>query len=160
MARPEQAQAPVRGEFVVGEFVVEGMTCATCAGRVERVLGRLPGVAEARVNFAANRASVSYQPDAVGAERLAEAVELAGYRIVPATGPGPTGPTAGHPSDQEGQEHGNRGADLDLNERERHAWRWRVQLAWTLGIAVMALGLAAAHQGWARWAAFTLTVPV
>ena len=143
MGIAEQAQPLVRGEFVV-----EGMTCATCAGRVEQVLGRLPGVLEVRVNFAANRASVSYQPDAVAAERLAEAVELAGYRIAPASIP-----TAG-------QARGHGDGEPDPNERERRAWLRRVWLAWPLGIAVMALGLAAPHRGWARWAAFAFTVPV
>jgi heavy metal translocating P-type ATPase len=145
-----QVQAPGRGGFVVGEFVVEGMTCATCAGRVERVLGRVPGVVEARVNFAANRASVSYQPAAVTAERLAEAVELAGYRIAPAFGHAVEGARV----------QPDRGGEQGLNERERRSWRWRVQLAWPLGVAVMVLGLVVGQQGWARWAAFALTVPV
>ena len=39
-------------------FHVEGMTCAACVARVERVLNKLPGVAEASVNLAVGKASV------------------------------------------------------------------------------------------------------
>jgi P-type Cu+ transporter len=60
------------------ELPIEGMTCASCAGRVEKSLNRLDGV-EATVNFATERASVAFDPDRVGAEQLVEAVEGVGY---------------------------------------------------------------------------------
>jgi cation transport ATPase len=44
---------------------IEGMTCATCARRVERALGRLPGV-EASVDLAGESADVHYDPVATG----------------------------------------------------------------------------------------------
>jgi Cu+-exporting ATPase len=59
---------------------VEGMTCATCAGRVEKALSALPGV-HATVNLAAEHADVSYDPARVGAAALAAAVERAGYEV-------------------------------------------------------------------------------
>jgi Cu+-exporting ATPase len=37
---------------------IEGMTCAACASRVERALGKVPGVASARVNLALERAEI------------------------------------------------------------------------------------------------------
>jgi copper chaperone CopZ len=43
---------------VITDFGIEGMTCAACVGRVERVLARTPGVASAQVNLATNRARV------------------------------------------------------------------------------------------------------
>ncbi len=61
------------------EFAVEGMTCANCAARVERVLSRLPGVLEAHVNLAAERARVRYVPGTVEEQQLFEAVREAGY---------------------------------------------------------------------------------
>ncbi|WP_270938787.1 heavy metal translocating P-type ATPase, partial [Falsiroseomonas oryzae] len=57
---------------------VEGMTCASCAGRVERALRKVPGVAEAHVNLAAERAEVD--GTAPPAE-LAAAIRAAGYAV-------------------------------------------------------------------------------
>lgn len=44
-------------------FVVEGMTCAACAARIERVLQQVPGLDSAHVNLATNRAHVAAGPD-------------------------------------------------------------------------------------------------
>jgi P-type Cu+ transporter len=68
------------------ELPVEGMTCSSCAGRVEKSLNRLGGV-EATVNFATERASVSFDPNRVQPEQLVAAVEAAGYSAsLPASG--------------------------------------------------------------------------
>jgi Cu+-exporting ATPase len=61
---------------------IEGMTCAACVTRVEKVLKRVPGVAAAEVNLATNRARVTAEPQ-VTLEALAEAVARAGYEAVP-----------------------------------------------------------------------------
>ncbi len=63
-------------------FDVEGMTCATCAMRVERILSRQDGVAEAVVNFAGQEARVVAGPD-VDDESLRAAVQKIGYDITP-----------------------------------------------------------------------------
>ncbi|MGQ0680558.1 MAG: heavy metal translocating P-type ATPase [Actinomycetota bacterium] len=63
-------------------FYVYGMTCASCAGRVERALAKVPGVHSASVNFAAQQVGVAAEAG-VPAERLAEAVRRAGYRLDP-----------------------------------------------------------------------------
>jgi Cu+-exporting ATPase len=60
------------------ELALEGMTCASCAARIERKLNKLDGV-EATVNFATERASVSYDPDAVDVARLISTVQQTGY---------------------------------------------------------------------------------
>ena len=61
---------------------IEGMTCAACVTRVEKVLSRVPGVAGAEVNLATNRARVTTSAD-VSIAALAEAVSRAGYSAVP-----------------------------------------------------------------------------
>src|SRR5881409_3827618 len=61
---------------------LEGMTCASCAARIERKLNRLDGV-EATVNFATEQATVHCGPS-VPTEQLLSAVEAAGYRAHPA----------------------------------------------------------------------------
>jgi Cu+-exporting ATPase len=58
---------------------VEGMTCASCVARVERVLGRLPGVVGASVNLAAETATI--RGTALSASGIAQAVEAAGYGV-------------------------------------------------------------------------------
>jgi P-type Cu+ transporter len=62
-------------------FPVAGMSCAACAGRVEKALSRTAGVVEANVNLAAEKASVEYDPALVGAGELVGAVEGAGYGV-------------------------------------------------------------------------------
>src|SRR5678816_281144 len=64
------------------DLALEGMTCAACAARIEKVLNRLPGVS-ANVNFAVEKARVRYAPGAVDVERLIEAVRKAGYGARP-----------------------------------------------------------------------------
>jgi P-type Cu+ transporter len=58
---------------------VTGMTCASCVRRVERTLSEKEGVAEASVNFAAEKASVTYEPAATNPDELIEAIRDAGY---------------------------------------------------------------------------------
>jgi len=55
------------------------MTCAACAARIEKVLGRAEGVTAANVNFAAHRATVEYDPGATDTRSLVLAVQNAGY---------------------------------------------------------------------------------
>ena len=62
---------------------VEGMTCAACATRLERVLGKVSGVSEARVNFASERAEVILDGQATGAQEIAQAIGRAGFAVPP-----------------------------------------------------------------------------
>jgi Cu+-exporting ATPase len=58
---------------------VKGMSCASCVRRVERTLSKKEGVTEASVNFAAEKASVSYEPTATSPDELVGAIRDAGY---------------------------------------------------------------------------------
>ncbi|MEM9875596.1 MAG: heavy metal translocating P-type ATPase [Myxococcota bacterium] len=60
---------------------VEGMTCASCAGRIEGVLRRLPGVGEARVNLASERVRVRFDPGATDVRDLVLAIEGSGFDV-------------------------------------------------------------------------------
>jgi P-type Cu+ transporter len=64
------------------EIGIQGMTCASCVARVERVLRRLDGVTEANVNLATERAEIHFAPETVSLEQLKSAVEQAGYTVV------------------------------------------------------------------------------
>ena len=63
------------------ELPITGMTCASCANRIERRLNTLEGVT-ASVNYATEKATVDFDPGAVEVEELVAAVEAAGYHAV------------------------------------------------------------------------------
>ncbi|KXV40682.1 hypothetical protein AD942_05535 [Gluconobacter japonicus] len=60
------------------DFVITGMTCAACAARIEKVLNRMPSV-QGSVNYAAERAHVTYIPGIVTPEDLASKITKAGF---------------------------------------------------------------------------------
>ncbi len=62
------------------ELDIEGMTCASCVGRVEKALKAVSGVSDASVNLATERATVRVAGNAVSGARLAEAISQAGYK--------------------------------------------------------------------------------
>src|SRR6266540_5691815 len=67
------------------ELEISGMTCASCANRIERKLNKLDGV-RASVNYATEKATVQFDPVAVAPAQLVDAVEAAGYQaVLPAT---------------------------------------------------------------------------
>jgi len=77
------------------DLSVEGMTCASCVARIEKKIARLPGVAEASVNLATEKASVRYDPAMVDVPALVGAVEAAGYRARPLAAASATVPPEG-----------------------------------------------------------------
>ncbi|OGO54722.1 MAG: copper-translocating P-type ATPase [Chloroflexi bacterium RBG_16_72_14] len=60
---------------------IEGMTCASCVNRIERFLSKTPGVEQASVNLATERATVLVDPGLAGRDELVKAVEAAGYEV-------------------------------------------------------------------------------
>ncbi|MBZ0300387.1 MAG: heavy metal translocating P-type ATPase [Anaerolineae bacterium] len=66
------------------DLPVTGMTCASCVRNVERALTRADGVAEANVNIATERATVSFDPARVDPHQLIERIENAGYGVAQA----------------------------------------------------------------------------
>jgi P-type Cu+ transporter len=71
-------------------FAVRGMHCAACVGKVERALRSVPGVDDASVNLATERARVAWDPARADTRALADAVAGAGYELAeaPAAAPG------------------------------------------------------------------------
>jgi Cu+-exporting ATPase len=68
------------------ELPITGMTCANCVAAVERTLNKkVPGILEASVNFATEKASVRYIPGTVSRRDMVAAIERAGYGVVEAT---------------------------------------------------------------------------
>ena len=123
---------------------ITGMTCASCATRVERKLNKLPGV-EATVNFATEKARV-HAESPVAVEELIAAIEQAGYgATVPA-------PPATDPVE------GQAGAPRD---EELLSLRQRLIISTLLAVPVGVLSMIPALQftSW-QWLALTLAAPV
>jgi Cu+-exporting ATPase len=67
------------------ELGIAGMSCAACAARIEKVVGRLPGV-EGSVNFAAETARVRYTPGLADPAAIVAAIAKAGFTATPIAG--------------------------------------------------------------------------
>jgi Cu+-exporting ATPase len=118
---------------------IGGMTCAACAGRVERALGKVPGVISAEVNLATEQATVELR-DGTPAQSLVEAVEKAGYsaaivnEAAPSGGARPAGPA----------------------QEARHVLIAAVlTVPLLLPMIGMAFGVHGALPGWLQWALAT-----
>nr|WP_217914773.1 heavy metal translocating P-type ATPase [Miltoncostaea marina] len=123
------------------ELPITGMTCASCAARVEKRLNRLEGV-EASVNYATETASVAFDPGVVPPERLVEAVEQAGYGVRPSVAA-----TTGT----------EQPADVDPTA----ALRRRLVVSAVLSLPVLVLSMVPALQfDYWGWLALQLTTPV
>ncbi|MEZ5073497.1 MAG: heavy metal translocating P-type ATPase [Solirubrobacterales bacterium] len=126
------------------ELDVKGMTCASCANRVERKLNELEGV-EATVNFATERAAVSFAPGAVDTDDLLGAVARAGYE---AALPAPAAPTAPAPAEN--------AKDVELRDLRT---RLVVAAALSAPIALLAMIPPLQFDNW-QWLSLQLATPV
>lgn len=66
---------------VTETYRVSGMSCASCAQSVEKVLNEADGVISAKVNFAINKLTLTYIPGIANPDRLGELVDAAGYKM-------------------------------------------------------------------------------
>ena len=125
------------------ELRISGMTCASCANRIERRLNKLDGVS-ASVNYATEIASVDVDAGAVDADDLLAAVESAGYAA--------TLPTSGTP-----QADGDQPAQADELAPLRH----RLIVCALLTLPVLALSMIRPLQfdNW-QWLSLQLATPV
>jgi len=81
-AGEHKATASTEGRESV-DMPITGMTCAACANRIEKTLSKQPGVNQASVNFATERATVSFDPAVTNTKALVETVRGAGYDAHP-----------------------------------------------------------------------------
>jgi Cu+-exporting ATPase len=126
------------------DLVLGGMTCASCAARIEKRLNKLDGV-EASVNYALERASVTTD-GTVSTEDLISAVEGIGYRALVVTDPDPEASTAD--------------PEVDAEERALGALRTRLIASLVATIPVVGLSMIPALQfdSW-QWLSFSLAGP-
>ena len=113
---------------------IGGMTCASCVGRVEKALRKLPGVTDAQVNLATEVAAVGYDPMLVRLDDLTAAISAAGYtgtpRVVDEL------PAQGRPAAAPGPDEDDRDErrDAHLADLKR---KWQVALTSGLGLMVL-----------------------
>ena len=117
------------------DIPVEGMTCAACANRIQRKLGKLDGVDQAQVNFANGRATVLHST-ALEQASFVEAIEGLGYSVPEVVD------------------------EASEGKREKELWQNFV-LAIALGIPVMLISMIPAlhFAGW-EWVVGVLTTPI
>jgi len=117
---------------------LQGMTCASCASRIERKLNKLDGV-EANVNYATEQATVSFDSTRVAVEDLVRAVEAAGYGA------------------------SRRGGAAQAQQADRSAFVLRMRLlvaaALTVPLALLTIAEPLQFEGW-EWVALVLATPV
>ena len=129
------------------DLLIGGMTCASCAMRIEKRLNKLDGVS-ATVNYATERAKVT-APDGVTPDVLVAEVEAAGYSaVVPRLTTDPVPATGASPSPSEDDGH--------LSSLRN---RLVTSLALTLPVIVLAMVPALQFDAW-QWLSLTLTAPV
>ncbi len=122
------------------ELTIGGMTCASCANRIERSLNEVEGVA-ATVNYATETATVEFDPAAVRPAQLVDAVEAVGY---------------------EAALPGEAGEDVDAAEADPSAaLRQRLLISAALSLPVLLISMIRPLQfdNW-QWLALTLASPV
>lgn len=138
---PAALDSPVaRGTRVV-EFDIQGMTCASCVGRIERKLSKVEGV-EASVNLALESAKIS-APEGVSDQQLMDVVQAAGYVAVP-----------------QRRETLTDDGDTSAPERNDHLFaRFLVAAILTVPVLIVSMVPGAQFPHWGWWAA-GLTLPV
>jgi len=134
------------------DIPVTGMTCANCAMTIERTLKKkVPGVVNASVNFASERASVEYIPSLTGIDEMIQAIERAGYGAI-------------RPDDT------LEGDDAELQARRAEikdqTAKFAVGLVFTIPLFILSMGRdfgllgAWAHAPWVNWLFLVLATPV
>lgn len=123
------------------ELSIDGMTCASCAGRVERALAKVPGVEAASVNLANDQARVSVNGP-LPVTRLIDAVKQAGYEARPTANPA---------------EEDRARQRAVVSEQRRLALAMLLALPLVLPMLLIPLGV---HWVLPPWAQFALATPV
>jgi len=134
------------------ELPITGMTCANCVNTVERTLNKkVPGILEASVNFATEKATVKYIPGTVTRADMVAAIEQAGYGVVAAD------------SDEELVDAEKEARRQEILDQTRKLW---VGIIFTLPLFLLSMGRdfglvgAWAHAPWVNYFFWLLATPV
>jgi len=121
------------------DLPVDGMTCASCASRIEKGLAELGGVAEAHANYGTKRATVVYDPRTTGPAAFEATISGFGYSV----------PHDEHPEER----------DPEAEELRNIRPRLFVAIALTIPVLLISMVPPLNFDGW-QWVAFVLSTPV
>ncbi len=129
-------------ETQTADLLIRGMTCAGCVHTIESRVKSLDGVSQCEVNLATGTATVAYDPERVGLEKIRQTIDDAGYEA--------REPMAGH-------DHGG-----DDTEEETREWKRKliVSAVFTLPLLVIAMSHGAIAFPGVHWVQLALTLPV
>jgi Cu+-exporting ATPase len=149
----EHGHEHAHGQTEVSELKVDGMTCASCAASVTRVLRAQPGVRDAQVDFLMGRAKVEIDPAKADPQALAKAVDAIGYhaqvKVKPVRAAAPQGghgDHAAHAASTSGDMHAghggaghvhNPGAPTRIEELDEWTRKEMRSIRWKLTLAVL-----------------------
>ncbi len=168
-AEPSQAVALDRCDLPI-----EGMSCASCAARIEKRLGAQPGVASASVNFATKMATVKFDPTATEPAKLVRAVEDLGFKAIAPQDDSPSGAAnpAADPAHSHHHQHASmhgsaedHSAHMNIGQAEVRDLRTKTLLGALLTLPVFVIAMShgrveAFNQPWINWLQLALTTPV
>lgn len=154
-------------------FPVAGMSCASCAARVDKTLNRQSGVISARVNYAAGTAQVEFDRTVCTPEALRKAVQDAGYDLLVPRHHAYAGQdhheagnhtgdrqSPGQPSDEEADEESVYDEAERLHEKHYRELRNKTLAAIILAVPVMVLGMLFMDIPWVKYLLFVMATPV
>ena len=127
------------------ELAIRGMTCAGCVHTIEQRVLKVPGVTQAEVNLASGSARVSFDPSEADEERIARAIDAAGYeaRLI-----------------EEARLHEHDHADDEADEERDWRRRLIVSAVFTIPLLVIAMSHGAIHVPFSEWVQLALALPV
>lgn len=123
-------------------FPILGMSCASCAARVDKTLNHQPGVSKATVNYASGIATVEYAPSQCSPEALQQAVQAAGYDLL-------------IQPDKKTQEEAEQ-----VHELKYRALKFRTTLAIILSIPIVIIGMFFMNMPYANLIMWVLSTPI
>ncbi|RMG98841.1 MAG: cadmium-translocating P-type ATPase [Chloroflexi bacterium] len=133
------------------ELPLVGMTCANCANTIERTLNKVDGVLAATVNFASEKATVTYTPGMVTRADLVAAVRKAGYDVVETA------------EDETLEDAEALAREREIRHQER---RFLIGVVFSLPLFLLSMGRDFgllgewAHANWVNWLFWALATPV
>ncbi len=182
---PASMETNAKSTIERADIPIEGMTCASCANRIEKRLAKQPGVSSANVNFATKVATVKYNPAATGPEQLAKAVDDIGYKAIVPAAAAEENQAVNPPHGHKGHDHaamiaargagshaGHGGATGDdhsahMNVGEADVKRVLTKTIVGASLSLPVLVIAMSHGKfeifnvpWINWLQFVLTTPV
>ncbi|MFF7013222.1 heavy metal translocating P-type ATPase, partial [Streptomyces fimicarius] len=142
------------------ELAIGGMTCASCAARIEKKLNRMDGV-EATVNYATEKAKVTYQGAEVSVDDLIATVEATGYTARPPAPPAPPASSGSNGTETAGAAGTAGPAAEGAEDDGLTTLRQRLVTAVLLSVPVIAMAMVPALQfDYWQWLSLTLAAPV